>query len=176
MDNFEKVEKLRERADVSYEEAKEALESSNWDILDAMIYLEKNGKVNGPEESSYRTQAENIKIDIEDKEPKGGVKSAFKRFGDWCVKWITKGNNNSFCVERHDKEVLRMPITLLVILILCSASTAFWVLLICLFFNFRYRFDGPDIRVVDVDINQTMDKAAETVENIKNEFSGAKNE
>ena len=46
MDQFEKVEKLRERADVSYEEAKEALENSNWDILDAMIYLEQNGKTN----------------------------------------------------------------------------------------------------------------------------------
>ena len=44
MDNFEKVEKLREHANVTYEEAKEALENSNWDILDAMIYLEKNGK------------------------------------------------------------------------------------------------------------------------------------
>ena len=36
MDNFEKVEKLREHANVSYEEAKQALENSNWDILDAM--------------------------------------------------------------------------------------------------------------------------------------------
>ena len=34
MDNFEKVEKLREHANVTYEEAKEALENSNWDILD----------------------------------------------------------------------------------------------------------------------------------------------
>lgn len=40
MDNFEKVEKLREKANVSYEEAKQALENCNWDILDAMIYLE----------------------------------------------------------------------------------------------------------------------------------------
>ena len=45
MDNFEKVEKLREHANVSYEEAKQALENSNWDILDAMIYLEQSGKV-----------------------------------------------------------------------------------------------------------------------------------
>ena len=45
MDNFEKVEKLRQHANVSYEEAKEALERSDWDILDAMIYLEKTGKV-----------------------------------------------------------------------------------------------------------------------------------
>ena len=41
MDNLEKVDKLRERANVSYEEAKAALEANGWDLLDAMVYLEK---------------------------------------------------------------------------------------------------------------------------------------
>ena len=45
MDNLEKVEKLREKTGVSYEEAKAALEATNYDVLDAIIYLEKNGKV-----------------------------------------------------------------------------------------------------------------------------------
>ena len=36
MESFEKVEKLRQRANVSYEEAKAALEASGWDLLDAM--------------------------------------------------------------------------------------------------------------------------------------------
>lgn len=40
MEQLEKVEKLRARANVTYEEAKEALEASNWDLLDAMVYLE----------------------------------------------------------------------------------------------------------------------------------------
>ncbi len=75
MDNFEKVEKLREHANVTYEEAKQALENSNWDILDAMIYLEQGGKVHGPEQSSYTTQTEKVKIDIEEKESK----STFRR-------------------------------------------------------------------------------------------------
>ena len=45
MDNFEKVERLREKADVTYDEAKRALEACNWDMLDALIYLETLGKV-----------------------------------------------------------------------------------------------------------------------------------
>ena len=49
MDNFEKVEKLREKAGVSYEEAKAALEQCNYDLLDAMISLEKQGKVQNRE-------------------------------------------------------------------------------------------------------------------------------
>ena len=59
MEQFEKVEKLRVRAGISYEEAKEALEANDWDLLDAMIWLEKQGKVSAPEQESYSTQTEN---------------------------------------------------------------------------------------------------------------------
>ena len=58
MEQLEKVEKLRERANVTYEEAKEALEASNWDLLDAMVYLEKNGKTQGPARETYSTKSE----------------------------------------------------------------------------------------------------------------------
>jgi len=44
------VETLREKANVSYEEAKAALEASNWDLLDAIVLLEGEGKI--PTETS----------------------------------------------------------------------------------------------------------------------------
>ncbi|MGM9974626.1 MAG: ubiquitin, partial [Clostridiaceae bacterium] len=40
MDKINLVDKLRTKANISYEEAKVALENNNWDILDAMVYLE----------------------------------------------------------------------------------------------------------------------------------------
>lgn len=175
MDNFEKVEKLRERANVSYEEAKQALENSNWDILDAMIYLEQCGRVHGPEQSSYTTQTEKVRIDVDEEKCRTSFSDNLKRFGNWCLKMVEKGNNNSFCVERGNKEVFRVPVTLLAVLLLF----AFWVvvplLVIGLFFNMRYQFAGPDVRSVDIDIdvNKAMDSAAEAAESIKNEFSNA---
>ena len=39
---LEQVERLREKADVSYAQAKEALEYSGGNLLDALIYLEGN--------------------------------------------------------------------------------------------------------------------------------------
>ena len=48
MEMIEKVERLRERADVTYEEAKAALEEASGDLLDAMVILERMGKVRGP--------------------------------------------------------------------------------------------------------------------------------
>lgn len=65
-----------------------------------------------------------------------------------------------------------IPITLLIVLLIF----AFWVtvplLIVGLFFNFRYRFEGPDIRAVD--LNDAMDGAAETVEQVKSQFTDKK--
>ncbi len=45
MDNLEKVEQLIAKTGCTYEEAKQALESSGWDMIDAIIELEKSGKI-----------------------------------------------------------------------------------------------------------------------------------
>ena len=44
--NFETVEELVRRAHVTYAEAKDALETCDWDITEAIILLEKQGKLN----------------------------------------------------------------------------------------------------------------------------------
>ena len=63
MERLEKVERLREKANVSYEEARAALEASNDDLLDAMVLLERQGKVKTPQQggtfsTSYEEQKE----------------------------------------------------------------------------------------------------------------------
>ena len=45
MNDFEKVELLRQKANVTYEEAKDALKACNGDMLDAMVYLEKSARL-----------------------------------------------------------------------------------------------------------------------------------
>ena len=42
---LELVERLKEKADVSYTQAKEALEYSGGNLLDALIYLEEKGAI-----------------------------------------------------------------------------------------------------------------------------------
>ena len=45
MEHYEMVEQLVLKTGVTYEEAKEALETCNWDLWEAFDYLEKLGKV-----------------------------------------------------------------------------------------------------------------------------------
>ena len=45
MDNYQKVEQLVNKTGCSYEDAKAALEGCGWDMLDAVISLEREGKI-----------------------------------------------------------------------------------------------------------------------------------
>ena len=55
VDKLKMVERLISKTNISYEEAKEALENNNWDILDATIYLENCGRVNKPKIDIFYT-------------------------------------------------------------------------------------------------------------------------
>lgn len=175
MDELEKVERLRERANVSYEEAKKALEECNGDMLDAMVYLEKQGKVKQPNQTSYSTRyKEPVNLSKETKESNStsGAKDVFNRFFSWCGRMIDKGNRTYFKVDREGENIVNIPVTLFVVLMLLFFWALVWVLLIGLFLGCRYSFEG--VGEVQIDINKAMDKAADTADKIKNEFTDKK--
>ncbi len=175
MATLEQVEKLREKANVTYDEARTALDASGDDILEAMIYLERLGKVQPPQDGGYynsKSQAEPVKESAnhhgEKNTPKGETFSGLMgRFFHWCGRIITKGNENSFEVSRNNNVVIAIPLTILVLFLVF----AFWIvvplIIVGLFFNCRYVFKGPDLDKTDV--NRVMDSAANAAENFKKE-------
>ena len=169
MTNLEMVETLREKANVSYEEAKAALEASNWDLLDAILLLESEGKI-PTESASYSTRTEELPPEEEPKEHKGfrdGMRWLFRSFG----KLLRIGNTNQIVVSRNDKECFSLPVTVFAVLLLCSVWTILIAMLISLFFGVRYAFRGPDLGKDS--INRVMDKAGSMAENMKEEFQNA---
>jgi hypothetical protein len=170
MATMEQVERLREKTNVSYEEARAALEACNDDLLDAIIYLEKQGKVAGAT-GYYSTQKEDSggasrEIPPEEPPASAGFSDLLRRFGAFCVKLLGKGNRNTFEIYRHAERRTFMPVTVLVLLLVF----AFWItiplLIVGLFFGFRYRFSGPDLGKSAV--NDPIDSAADAAEELKN--------
>ena len=147
MDNLEKVEKLREKANVSYEEARMALEQNNWDLLDAIVSLEKQGKTKSPEQTVYSTSYEDqkeyvsvketIKEEKQKKERTGGIKELVHRFVNVC-------KDNSFIVSHKGESIIQVPVFVLVLLLLFFWHTLVPVMIIALFFHIRYSFAGKD--------------------------------
>lgn len=172
MDDLEKVERLRARANVSYEEAKKALEESGGDLLEAMVYLEKQGKVKQPGQTSYSTQyEESVDFGEAAKKDKGtsGLRDTLNRFFGWCGRVIEKGNQTYFKVDREEKNVIRIPVTVFVLL----AVLFFWAVLVLmvigLFVGCRYSFEG--VGDIQINVNKAMDKAADAADKIKNDFT-----
>ena len=58
MERFEMIEKLRERADISYEEARDVMEQANGDLLEALVLLEKQGKLSRPKAAAAHAAGE----------------------------------------------------------------------------------------------------------------------
>ena len=171
MATLEQVEKLRERANVSFEEAKAALEASNDDLLDAMIFLEKQGKIREPQGGGYYSNGAGAP-DNGGTEFAGGKTyngdsfgDMLKRFGRFCVKIINKGNNNFLDVKRNGELLFSCPITLLVLLFICF----FWVItplvIIGMFCGYRYSIRGAELGKEAV--NKAIDDAYDVIDDLK---------
>lgn len=176
MEKLEKVEKLREKTGVSYEEAKGALEACEYDMLDALIYLEKLGKVTAPKVSSYTTTADNqpsqefvVAQRTYEKDCKGtSMGDAFNKFFDWCGRVIRKGCETSFNVTKEGQQVMSIPVILLVLALIFLLPLTVLLLVIGLFCNCHYYFDGFESTTID--INNVCEKASEACDNLKNDF------
>ncbi len=171
MEQFEKVEKLRERANVTYEEAKEALEACDWDLLDAMVYLEKQGKVKEPSQSTYSTsyeeQSEYESVKDKVNEQKESSEEFFEKLGRLFKKIIRKSKDNYFCVSRKGEEVFKVPVWVFVLVLLLTWKILIPIMVIALFFECKYSFRGKDKLK---NANDVMEKASKFADKVKDEY------
>ena len=181
MEHFELVEKLVTTFGVSYEKAKEALEYSNWDPIDAAIYLEreKNGqpqpeRTEIPQEPKQESAAE---------EPKAGVNTGTK--GSYSIPvddWKKEGSKfvgtiwdfltkNTFVVKKSTGEVfLDIPTWLFASLLCCFFWAIVMIMVIVFIMGYRFSFSGPHLNKQKV--KNTVDKMSsvtdEFVSRVKN--------
>ena len=175
MDNLEKVEKLREHANVTYEEARRALEENSWDMLDAIVSLEKQGKTSGPKQSQYSTSYEQqeeyvpVKETVYDKKSRNQNRDTVKIL---LMKFFRICRENSFCISRYDETIIKFPVLFLLLAILIW-KIALPLLIVGLFFHFRYSFEGRN----DLSkVNDFMDTAGNMADRVKREFTRGEKE
>ena len=174
MTHIEMVEKLRERADVNYADAKDALERADWDLLDAMILLEKEGKVRG--ETAIRVTPEPERggsaQEEKTKDSNAAHAATFRellgKLWNGLKKLVHLGNINLFIVEKNGAQSMALSVTVLVILILIGFWVVVPLLILGLFFGYRYGFQGPHLGRDN--INSAMHKATDLADDIKDGF------
>lgn len=158
---LEDVDKVIERTGVSYKEAKEALEMSNGDILDAIIYAEENLKNNKLE-----------------KEEKGQTIEEFKL---WLKELINKGNVARIKIKKDEQVLVDVPvnagIAATVIGLVMPPLLAFGVIAaVATKVTIEITKTDGSIEVVNKYVSKAADgvvnKASNMAEEIKSKFSG----
>lgn len=182
MERKEIIEKLKNKAMVTYEEAEEALEKCNWDILDAIIYLERKGRVNNSgsvdlvevsKESDFKDTKEEYKSESNNKKH-CGLGSLIGRFFKFVGEMIKKGNENYFVINKDKEEPIRISLTISTILLLISFWLVAILLIVGLFLGYKYSLSGPHIKSHTV--NNAFEKASNSATDIKKDFQdGYKN-
>ena len=170
---LEMVERLREKAPVSYGQAKRALEYSGGNLLDALIYLEEQGAIPRQEGAYFTTRGEtpppppeprDLPVPAQEPAGKKGKKkkkpagerertSLLRTLRRWLI-------DNELEIWRKDKPVTALPVLILVLLVLFAYYVVIPLLILGLFLGFRYRFSGPDLERDD--LNGMMGTVADT--------------
>lgn len=111
--SLELIEMLRERANVSYEEAKEALEKCNDDVVEALIYLEKQDKIKTP------------------------PKDAPAKSGFWATvkKLIKTCNETKMIISKDGLTIVDLPLTVIILITIIAAPITIIGLAAALFTN-----------------------------------------
>lgn len=176
MDQFEKVEKIAQKANVSFEEAKAALEANHWDMLDAMIALEnknKNSSGNSAAGSAksfstgFEDQPGYKKVDTEEAKT---YRKNREDLGDKIRKLARKSHINHFVIKRKGNSLVDLPIWAAILIICCFWKLSIALFIIGLFCGCSYSFEGPD-RMNGA--NKAMNGLEKTADEVKESFTSA---
>ena len=166
MNEFEMIEKLVEKENVSFEEARDALKACDGDMIEALVFLERKAKAN--EDAEQTTDTKEFEKSDEEKKMKeetGNTNSSFgNKLRSFCAKARKFLMNNSLRIIRNEEEFVRIPAWLAAIVVVFAFHITAVVLIISLFLGCRYSFVGKD----DMSkANEVMDKASDMAEELK---------
>jgi hypothetical protein len=142
--NLNQIDELRKRAHVSYSDAKEALEKCDGDILEAIVYLEKNNKT-----PSTKT-------------------SFFDKIGAL----LKKGNETRFIMHKQDKIIFNLSLNIAILITIITLPFIEFIaigLLIALFTGHKLKLQSSTANMSK--INQTLDKVSNVVDQVKENIS-----
>jgi NACalpha-BTF3-like transcription factor len=137
--SLEKIDVVRERTNATYEEARIALENCNEDVVEAIIFIEKQSKAN----SDNNTAKESTHI-LE------GIK-----------KLIKKGNENKLVIEKNNKPALNIPVNAAIVATVLAAPVAAVGAAAALITKHSFKVEKPDGS--NSEVNKVFDKVSEVV-------------
>jgi len=156
---LEKVDMIRERTSVSYEQAKQALEACDGDVLESLIYLEKMDDILNDKNEASNDGENKTSISIEE------LKTWFKQI-------IEKGNVARIKIKKDETELIDIPVNAgiaasVVAIIIPPILAAGVIAAIATQITIEITKEDGSVEV----INKQVSKVANDVKNKANEFA-----
>ncbi len=128
---LEQVDLLIQRANVSYTEAKEALEQCDGDVVEALLYLEKAEKINTK-------------------------KSASSSSTEKLISFIDKLNATTFIMKKKERIYVNVPLSVALIAIILCFHVSILAIIVAIIFGVRIAIIGEND--IASKINSTIDE------------------
>jgi len=143
---LEMIDTLRHRANASYEEAKEALETCNGDMVAALIYLERKHKIR---EHNCNDTGYN--------------------FVNTIKNLIRKGQETKFLMTKGDKVVINVPLNAVILTTIVATPVTVIGGVVGICTNHKMKIIKPNGS--DVDINKAFVKVTNAVTTVNNDVA-----
>ena len=134
------AEKLVEKCGITYEEAGEVLKEADYDLLEAMIILERKGRLgNGVNKYSTGIMQNNYTStryeSAADAESLGEfIKIAWRKLCEFCRDLL----KYQVVISKNGREMINFPLILAIILVCCTAGVVFAAVVITLMSGCSY--------------------------------------
>lgn len=169
MERNEMIEVLMKKANVTHEEAEKALQECDWDLLDAIVYLERKSNVKDSEAVTIvEVKEEDQKKSSDNNEKCGGVGEVIGRIFKFIGKAIKKGNNIFFEIRKDEEKPIKISVTISVLLLVFLFAPCMVLLIVGLFCGYKYSITSDKSKYTGV--NNVFDKASKSADNIKKDF------
>jgi hypothetical protein len=148
---LEKIDLLRKRADVSYQEAKQALEENDGNVVEALAYLEEKERIRPEKESCGRSFWNN-------------TKSVYR-----------KSSSIRFVISRDGQVLLNVGVPLALLVSVIAMPLAVTLLVLALLTGCKIRFVGTkeDETGISDSLNKAASKAEDLAEKLVSEIKDA---
>lgn len=146
--SLEKIDMLMERANISYKEAKEALEVHNGDMVEALIHLEASQKTTGQKQNQYKKRPQNHQAPKND-------------FFEDAGRFFQKMHKTSFIIGKKGHRLLDIPLTIAAVVTLFTLPFSFFFLILPYFFGYKIVLVDPNGKKMKIDESFNFGEAPE---------------
>lgn len=138
MEKMEMVEKLQEKTGISAEEAWTALEKNGWVLVDAMLWLEKEKGI--PAQTGHASSASDENT-YQPVTPTMGDKKTDDSLWTKIKKLLQDSMTHHLILRRHDQDLVRLPVLILLILLCVSSYIVVIGLLVAFLYGCQYSIE-----------------------------------